>query len=102
MELSVNDLRELIGTSSPTLGLQTGMSVVIRTVTYHYTGVVDRIGDGRVRLSTAGWLADSGRWSEFLKTGEANEVEMYPRTVSVAIASVVDWSELDVLPKHTN
>ena len=83
------------------LGLRPGMKVVIRTVTYHYAGKVKRVDEGRVELSQASWIADSGRWSKFLQTGDADEVEMYPDKVSVSLGSIVDWSTVDVLPIST-
>ena len=110
MEVSFKELMEAIRTTEyvpeslckqSALGLRPGYSVVIRTVTYHYAGRVKSVDEGRVLLKDASWIADSGRWSEFLKTGEANEVEMYTNPVSVSLASIVDWTNIDVFPSST-
>ena len=106
MEISLSDLKELIAPNSgPTvaLGLKAELDnkVVIRTVTYHYSGIVTEVDDGRVLLRFAAWIADSGRWSKFLETGSAEEVEMYPNGVSIALASIVDWSVVNAIPNST-
>ena len=67
-------------------------AVFIRTVTYHYTGWVAEVKGGAVRLSEAAWIADSGRWSDALKTGELYEVEPYPDECWIMIHSIVDVS----------
>ena len=110
MEISLTELFDAIGAKNEpvvryrpnnSLGLRQGLKVVIRTVTYHYAGEVVDVDEGRVALSNASWIADSGRWSEFLQTGDADEVEMYPDKVSVSLGSIVDWSTVDVLPSST-
>lgn len=81
-----------------------GDKVVIRTVTYHHVGVVKTVGEGYVILTDASWIADSGRWGEFLRTGSPSESEKYPRDCVVYFGAMVDSSDFaaDVkLPEAT-
>lgn len=67
-----------------------GQKLFIRTVTYHMTGkVIKRMG-AFVQLEDASWIADSGRFSDALKTGKLNEVEPVG-TMWVNLSSVVDF-----------
>ena len=57
--------------------------------------VVKRVAHGFVILGEAAWIPDSGRWSTFLSSGTANEVEPFPDEVAVSLGSIVDvapWS----------
>jgi hypothetical protein len=82
--------------------LRVGASVIIRTVTYHYTGRIVALTPAEIVLDEAAWIADSGRWSEALAKGTLSEVEPYPGVVSVARAAVVDVSEWKhALPRET-
>ena len=78
-----------------------GQKLFVRTVTYHVTGeVVAIIGDWLV-LDKAAWIADSGRFSEALKTCEFNEVEMYAHQVYVNAGTITDATVVDVLPEES-
>ena len=70
--------------------IEIGKSYLIRTVTMMYTGRVIAITHTDFLLEDAAWIGDSGRYSNALKTGELNEVEPYPDTVSVSRAAYVD------------
>ena len=79
-----------------------GRNVIVRTVTYHYTGRLVAIEEGFLHLADAAWIADSGRWARALADGTLSEVEPYPDDVYVAVGSVVDitaWSH--ELPRDT-
>jgi len=77
-----------------------GKNVFVRTVTYHHTGRLTAIESGFLVLDDAAWIADSGRWSEALKTGSLSEVEPFPGRVLVSVASIVDICEWGlVLPR---
>jgi hypothetical protein len=81
-----------------------GSKVVIRTVTYHHVGVVKDVGEGFVILSDASWIADSGRWGDFLRTGNPSESEKYPGDCVVYFGAMVDSAEFDAkvkLPTET-
>jgi len=73
-----------------TLDNLVGQKLFIRTVTYHMTGkVVKRMG-AFIQLEQAAWIADSGRFSTAIKTGELNEVEPVG-TAWINLSSVVDF-----------
>ncbi len=54
-----------------------GTNVLIRGVTYHYTGRVEVVTATEVVLVDAAWIASSGRWADALKSGDLSEVEPY-------------------------
>ncbi len=80
-EIIVDSLQEGIRTfvESPVvpslLPFKIGKSYFIRTVTYHLTGRVKEIVGKFIILEEAAWIADSGRFSTALKSGEFDEVE---------------------------
>ena len=67
-----------------------GCNVLIRTVTMIYTGSVIRVDAHTIELDEAAWIADTGRFSTALATGDLNEVEPYPGHVFVSRSCVVD------------
>lgn len=69
-----------------------GRKVFIRTVTYHALGRVVGIVDGFIELEDSAWIADSGRFMDFLQTGVASEVEPVGR-MWVATSNIVDFVE---------
>lgn len=70
-----------------------GGKFLIRTVTNYWTGEVVAVRDGFLILSTAAWIADTGRFSDAAKHGRLNEVEPVGGLVRVAIGSIVDAVE---------
>jgi len=50
-----------------------GKSYFFRLATYHVVGRVEEVRDGLIRLSSASWIADSGRLSRALKNGFESE-----------------------------
>ena len=99
------ELSELLKMSKsdpqPALGLEVGQQVFIRTVTYHYTGRVLDVVGGAVVLEKACWIADSGRYSEFIRSGEPEESEQYLNAVWISLATIVDWTLIAQLPEGT-
>lgn len=75
-----------------------GKAVVVRTVTYHYTGIVVGVEDGFLRLTKAAWIADSGRWNDALRDGAWEEVEPYIEDCYVALGAIVDWTRIKAAP----
>jgi len=68
-----------------------GANVIVRTVTFIYTGTLETVtSDGFMKLTDAAWIAETDRWSTTLATGSLREVEPYPGTCYVALSSVVD------------
>ena len=52
-----------------------GKKLFLRTVTYHILGKVIKQVGNLLLLENASWVADSGRLMDFIKNGEASEVE---------------------------
>lgn len=76
--------------------LVVGNRVLIRTVTLHYTGEIEMISLQEIVLSSAAWIAETGRFSDALKTGVLGEVEPYPDDCRVSVArggviDICDW-----------
>lgn len=84
------------------MSLYGGKNVIVRTVTYHYTGrLVAVTPDGGLVLEDAAWIGDSGRWAKALVTGRLDEVEPYPDG-PVVVSAIVDVSEWrHPLPRET-
>ncbi len=68
-----------------------GQKVCIRGVTMIYTGIIEEDYEDFIVLSSACWIADSGKWSEFLKdpAKNVNEAEMYPKNEKIPISKGV-------------
>lgn len=73
--------------------LSVGKTVLIRGVTFYYTGRIVALDATEIILSDAAWVADTGRFGAALATGKLAEYEPYPGLVSVARASVCDVAE---------
>jgi hypothetical protein len=80
----VDELRhalELIGEPATAQGVvsaddfEVGKSYFIRSVTMYHVGRVSRITKGFVHLEESSWIADTGRFSDAMKSGNFNEVE---------------------------
>jgi hypothetical protein len=81
-----------------------GKNYFIRTVTHHYTGRLEQVFPGELVISQAAWIADDGRFSQALATGEFNEVEMYPPNSLVILGrgAIIDATILPRIPSTTN
>jgi len=55
-----------------------GKKVFFRTVTYHAMGEVKKVVGRFVHLKTASWVADTGRFMNFLKDGVQSNSEIEP------------------------
>ena len=79
-----------------------GKAVYVETVTKFYTGRVVDVSPEFIALKDAAWIADTGRYTDALDSGEFNEVEPIPvGTVLVgigAIVSVLEWAH--ALPRE--
>ena len=79
--------------STPGTALVIGKCYLIRCVTHYYTGRLVAISETDFVLDDAAWIADTGRFSDCLKTGTMNEVEPFPDPVIVFRGSAVDATE---------
>ena len=55
-----------------------GKDYCVRTVTMIQVGKLIEVTDHELVLKDAAWIADTGRWADFLSYGKANEVEPFP------------------------
>ena len=70
-----------------------GASVFIRTVTMYYTGRIVELTERAIVLDEAAWIADTGRFSNALKSGVLGEVEPYHGPVAINADHVLDVTE---------
>ena len=68
-----------------------GQRYLIRTVTMIDTGELVSVDDHEIVLKDAAWIADTGRFSESLKSESFVEVEPFPDgQVAIGRGSIVD------------
>ena len=72
--------------------LKVGRRVFIRTVTHYHVGEVASLTKSWVVLKDSSWVADTGRFSDALDSGNLAEVEKIPGdgTCAVSRAAIVD------------
>lgn len=54
-----------------------GKDIFVRTITMSYTGHVEWIKGSWMKLTTATWVADTGRFSDFVLKGKPTGTEEY-------------------------
>lgn len=79
-EDTLEKIKEQLGTDFEPIEINSyddfiGKKIFVRTVTYHILGKVDKIIGNLIFLKNASWVADSGRFMEFIENGEPDEVE---------------------------
>lgn len=95
-KLTVGELREisrLAGRRSvPAVSLpfKVGECILIRTVTMIDLGRVRAIGRDFITLEEGGWVADTGRFSRMLETGDMSEFEKAPGWILVGRGAICD------------
>lgn len=91
MELSLADLKSLIGSGSGNIcSFEVGKAYLIRSVTFYYTGRIKAITDSDIVLEKAAWIASIGRFYDCLKTGTFDEVEPFVEDVILPRGAIVD------------
>jgi hypothetical protein len=72
-----------------------GHTYFIRTVTNYFTGRLIWVGDKEIALEDVCWIADTGRFNEFMSKDTWGESEPYPAGVPVVIGrgSIIDMVE---------
>lgn len=67
------------------------------------TGTIVALHDDSVILDNASWVADSGRFHEFMQdpASKASEVEMYPGKIQLNTATLIDATLVSSIPKET-
>jgi hypothetical protein len=68
-----------------------GKNYFIRTVTHHYTGTLVGVTKQELVMENVDWIADDGRFSTAIKTGNYNEVEPFPDgVVLIGRGAIID------------
>jgi hypothetical protein len=76
-----------------------GGKYFLRTVTHHHTGVLVKVTPQELVLTHAAWIADDGRLTQSLASGDFNEVEMFPSgKVIIGRGSLIDAVEINTIP----
>lgn len=79
--------------------LAIGTLVAIRSVTLYYTGRIIANTSEYIVLEDAAWIADTGRWAEFVKNPEgANEIEPYSKPCLVFKGAIADITSVEKIP----
>ena len=77
-----------------------GKHYVLRTVTMIDVGKLIEVTDNELVLENASWIADTGRWNEFLLNGTYDESEPFPDgKVIVGRGAIIDavlWKHGDI------
>jgi len=72
-----------------------GKNYHIRSVTMDFAGELKSISEKEIILTNASWVADSGRFSEYLKdTSKINENEPYQNDVLINRSAITDATEI--------
>jgi hypothetical protein len=69
---------------------KTGENYLIRTVTMILVGRLEEVHDTELVLSSASWIADTGRFYNAIKDGTLNEVEPFQDDVVVGRGALID------------
>ena len=72
-----------------------GQSYFLRTVTHYFIGRLIWVGEKEIVLEDAAWVADTGRFNEFIAGKNANEVEPFLKgsRVIVGRGAIIDMTE---------
>lgn len=108
-DLTVGQVRELaalVGLGNGTASehpYKVGKAYFIRTVTNYYTGRLIKVTAQELVLEDAAWIADTGRFSAALESGDFSEVEPYPaQEVIIGRSAIIDATLWDkTLPRKT-
>jgi len=96
------DLAAMFLTPQNAIPFVVGKNYFFRTITHHLTGHVESVHGKFLKLSTAAWIADDGRFSEAMKNGVFSEVEPFSQHVFINTDSLIDAVEWQhALPTET-
>lgn len=107
-DLTIGEARELaalFSNDTPNLtqthSWKIGAYYAIRTVTMAYTGKLISVTDTDLVLDEAAWIADTGRFAQFVENPAKNvsEVEPFPRPVIVFRGGLIDAVEVPDVPR---
>lgn len=78
-----------------------GKAYFFQTVTLYFTGRIDAITDTDIVISEAAWIADTGRFADFIKDCEkgAPEVEPMNRPYILSRSGIIGAIDAKTLPR---
>lgn len=77
-----------------------GKIYLIRTVTLIDTGRLVEVTEHELVLEDASWIADTGRFSDALKSAQFNEVEPFPNgRVIIGRGAIVDAVQINAVQR---
>lgn len=81
--------------------MEIGKEYFIRTVTHYLLGRLIWAGDKELVMEDVSWVADTGRFSEFIEGKTVNENEPFPRGQKVIIGrgAIVDMTQRLIIEK---
>lgn len=88
-------VKKIEGCSSDNPFMEIGKSYFIRTVTHYFTGRLIWVGEKEIVLEEAAWIADTGRFHQFIDGKTVNESEPFPKGAQVVVGrgSIIDMTE---------
>ncbi len=89
----IKELKALFGSplaASQEHRFKVGDAYLIRTVTMILLGRIEWVGDKEIEMSSASWVADTGRFYDAIKTGKLNEVEPFTNNILIGRGSLID------------
>lgn len=73
-----------------------GEYYAVRTLTMIQTGRLEAVYAGELVLSDACWIADTGRWTQFLTDpASASEVELFANDAIVQRSNIIDATRIE-------
>lgn len=102
-ELTIGEVRQIAalfaGQQSVQHPYKIGANYFVCTVTKYFTGKLVEVGEKELVLENTAWIADTGRFTQALGTGNFNEVEMYPKgRVIIGRSALIDATEVVNIP----
>lgn len=88
----LKEIKQLLGSDKLTEDhpFKVGESYLIRTVTMIQVGRLEWVGDKELVLSSASWVADTGRFYDAIKDGKLDEVEPFTNDIVVGRGAIID------------
>ena len=98
-DLTVKDARTLANMfacgESGSTSLKVGCKYLIETATKFYLGELVSMTSQTIVLANSCWIADTGRFADFMKTGKPNEAEPVEALVHIphtSINAAIEWA----------
>jgi len=75
-----------------------GAKYFVRTATHYVAGKLVAVGEQELTLEDASWIADTGRFTAAMASGDFEEVEMFANPVIVGRGAIIDATQISKLP----